>query len=434
MKQELDKLDDFLRESLEGYVRTPSPGLWKRISLILFFRSSWIYLSGLALLIATGMLVLWPSPSTELNEQTELATSSADEESREHNGLASVSAMPAPPAEKHMPPAVGQSGHEPDLQAGQRMPTGNREPDGPGAKGPAGDNAKPFDVTARYEYYANLREGFPLLTTPLLRNEKGKTINWPAGPAYPTRIFPRNYFDPVKGTQDYAFRRTHGLILQVSPELIFNGKENQERMEALNIDLGWIMEGQGGFLQAGAGIGLSHDDGIFDVHYNQYDSIGYYERVTSFAVDPVTGQPVFNTSPEGVFDTVSYEFTEKRNNVYYYLRVPVSAGIHLFEAGRIALHASAGATYSVLLARREPGYTYNNEKATGIRVIDNTPERIRSNLQLSIGTGLRYRLGPSTDLRMDVLYNYYWKNVLQNQEKQKTPWSVSLRVGMVFKL
>jgi len=218
------------------------------------------------------------------------------------------------------------------------------------------------------------------------------------------------------------------------PEIIFTNNEDKDKKQSVSLDLTGIYSIKNVYFQFGAGIGLSNDKGKFNIDYSQYDSIGYYYAVTGFSINQQTGQPVYKTELENVYDTVYYNQTENADNLFTYLRIPAYVGVNVHNSKKVNLSIKAGGIYSILINSRESNYTFTNDNATWINVVDETHKRVSSNLQLSVGIGAALRLKENLSLSFEPAYNYYINNIYINDVSKKTPWSISLRTGIIFKL
>jgi len=435
MKQEYKHIDDLLRDSLEGYSKPVSPGLWRKISFGLLLRSRRVYLSIVVLVLATGALYLLQSQHEELpaeeifleTPQEVSGTSSlitqtqVEENFDQQTTVSEIQNATDEIADQDILSTNDPVMQSPAMQVSLTLPVEKSSEET--------EQAKPSN---HFNLYPGLEQRMGVAMS--VQSERNIYLQGNQFKYYPESIVLRKNFIDRKHQTDYGFTKSRALLLQITPELIFSGDDRNEITEAMNIDLSYVLEGKDGFLQIGAGIGISKDDGIFNVNYSQYDSIGYYEQVNSFFLNPSTGQPEFSTTTEGVFDTIAYGFQETTRNLYYYFRIPLTAGLKVYDFKKIALYAEIGGTYSLLFKKHEPGIKYTNDQATQLEIIDNTPSRVQSNVQLSLGAGLKYRLSNKFDLRLDGMYNYYWNAIIERQYKQKSPFSVSLKVGIMIKL
>lgn len=435
MKQEYKNIDDLLKGSLEGYVKPPPPGNWNKISMMLFLRSRGFYLSLLIAVVASTLTLILLQPQYDSDTDTPSSMTV-----QENNGVQAATV------------------HDGLAEAGKEMSISDDRPnvvspEDPSEQvhtesGPRSSSSINSDeeihpetvilaqaTTTQPVYLSHPYPELEKMTNEFTLTLENKATLMTFRPLrYPETILPRSLFPIPDPSLDYGFRKTSSLMLQVSPEWIFDGNTKKKISGAINIDLSYLLEGKDAFIQLGAGYGISKNDGIFNVNYSQYDSLGFYEQVNSFSVDAATGLPIYHTTTEGVFDTVNYSTLETSGNRYSYFRIPVTAGLKFYELKRLSFFAEAGATYSVLVKEHEPGITFTNEQATSVEIIDNSPARVKSTFQLSAGLGLKYVLNHRFDLRLDAMYNYYWNSIMERQNQQKSPFSISIKAGVQFKL
>ncbi len=454
MKEDFNHIDELLRSGLEGFEQQPSPGVWKRISAWLFFSGRGFYLSLIAVLIVVSGLIYYFVMDSDNKAGNNLPHELANRVDKDMNSEPALNTTPAvelkpdKPERQHQEQGrksmIMQNENEPK-SSGSESASLKPEPKG----GPVYDSKQmpaPAIATtslspvitsqpaANFEKYPGL---------PRLSDEPVDMASMEILPLYfPAETFissldiaPRHDSDPIKirFEDDYGKKINLMMGLHVTPELVFHPGENKPSDPVWNLDLTAYYFKNDWFLQAGAGFGIANDKGTFEINYAEYDSIGYYDAVQSFNIDPVTGTPEFITSPEALWDTVEYRQQETTSNRYTYLRLPFYWGLQLYDVKRLSVYLKAGGIYSVLLKSHEPGLDYQNDNATWIRVTNETPNRLTTNFQLSAGVALMYRMSNTFSISAEPVYNYYF-NPVYRQGQQKTPWSVGLRTGIIFKL
>ncbi len=443
MKKEFNHIDDLLRDSLDGYSITPSRGVWHKIVQGLMIRKFGFYMILFVLVIGTGILVLlFPSgdePKTEvlansgLNEVPVKEPESVTLQNPSDENMDQISAnKPVELVADHPKtnPVIINKENDYEFTNANTLNENNSSSIITDDSEDITNTNPPHLPVNHFETYPGLER---LEYTFNSDDHISPLVHSPN--QYPGIINSRNQFKINTGTnEDYGFRKSKYLMLQFYPELIFTREAENNLKKSISLDLSYVIEGREGFIQVGAGLGISEDDGNFKVNYSQYDSIGYYYKVGSFTIDPVSGTPVFQTIIEGLYDTLDYSFSQQSDNYYYYFRVPVLAGLKVYEWKRISMYAEAGGTYSVLVKNNESGINYINDRATSIDIIDNTPKRIRTNIQLSLGVGLHYSFSNKIGLKIDGLYNHFWNPIFERQYKQKSPYSVGLKAGLIYKL
>ncbi len=255
----------------------------------------------------------------------------------------------------------------------------------------------------------------------------------------PEQIASRNYYPtylyPVaKNTNQDDYGKKNNLLygIHVVPELIFTGADQTNKGIGIEITGRYLWNDF--YVETGLGFNISDNDSKYKIEYEQYDSIGYYYKVNSFSIDESSGQPLFNTDVEAVFDTVDYSHSEVTRNTYTYLYLPVYAGVKLYQFKKITVNLQAGLTYSLLIKSNEPTVEYNNDQATRISIVNETPSRISSNWLMSASVGLQYQFNPKIGLNVEPMLKYYIKPIYERGYNSKNTFGFGLRVGMYFKL
>jgi len=245
------------------------------------------------------------------------------------------------------------------------------------------------------------------------------TYNWPANDNW---IYTKDDYGK-KGNWIYGF--------SIVPEVIIPGTEKAQK--GISVELtGRHTIGEFS-IEGGFGLNVSEDDGRFKIDYEQYDSIAYYYKVTSFTIDEETGKPTFNTDMETVYDTVGYTTSANPKNSYTYLYFPFYAGLEVSRFNRLSLHVNAGLIYSIMIGKNESAVTYQNDKATSIIIENNTPARITSQMLLAGSLGLHYQFSNNAFLNLEPIVKYYFKPLYENRYNPGTTYSLGLRTGLYFK-
>ncbi len=82
---------------------------------------------------------------------------------------------------------------------------------------------------------------------------------------------------------DYGKKQKLLYGINFVPELIFPGSDKINKGIGIEVTGRYIMNDF--YLETGLGFNVSDDDGQYKIDYEQYDSIGYYYKVNSFAID-----------------------------------------------------------------------------------------------------------------------------------------------------
>ena len=447
MKDSFKNIDELLTQSLEGYKKEPSVGVWKRISLrlLLIDRGIYFILAAFFIVAVTGTFFYlnYNSTESEINFDKESISTVASEEinlvKEQENSVKPIeSNINKQLATNEGSEIYTETSENSEIQAvsEKSIVLGKNNESDIILSSVAEKNMAESGFTENKNNHYNVYPGLERLD----KIEKSKSIEMITFSGlyltneYSHTIYPRasNVSMPSVAKDDYGRRGLWSYGLHITPELIFTNDENNSKKKALNFDVTGIYNVNDWFIQFGAGVGLSEDNGIYQIDYAQYDSIGYYYEVTGFIINPETGEPVYKTDVKDVYDTVLYNQTTTTDNLYTYLRFPVFGGLKVHENKRFSVCIKAGGTYSILINKNEPDSDFTNDNATWITISDETPERIQSNLQLSLAVGLSYQLSNKLSINVEPVYNYYVKPVYERGLNSKSPWSVGLRAGILF--
>lgn len=232
---------------------------------------------------------------------------------------------------------------------------------------------------------------------------------------------------------DYAQRAELGMSLFLAPGVVFydpNPGKNSFLAEAtLNYYSGrWT-------IRAGAGAKRDLDEGVYNVRFKSYDSIGYYNDVTSFRfADNSSDSLIIEQEQITVFDSVQHISLTEINNAYTYLYFPVSVSYRFHDKGRISASLTTGLAYSLLVAKNEPTVEWSASDASLIYVDRIVPARVRNNWLWSAGINLGYQVNHRIKLNLEPTYYLFLNDVYLETPgwSGKRPYSISIRAGIDF--
>jgi len=442
MKDSFKNIDELLKESLEVYQHIPSTRVWKNISFRLLLTNRFLFWIMIPLaIIITGSILYLNSDLSKINYEKNTNTSVVNSFEIRKNTI-SESTKSSDNADLNTQDnnqgnlsKLNNFGQNTDLVENSQKES-NTYASISNTPGNSDINIESGDLKT----WSNFIHPFPGLPTLIgskidfskpyyLKSIKFNQL-WEIPSSIEYRV-PNS--TPKISKDDYGKQGKLWYGIYITPEQIFVNDENNSKNEAISFDASVIYTVKDWFLQAGVGIGLSRDNGTFRIDYAQYDSINYYNEVTSFTIDPLTGKPIFNTHITNVYDTVVYDKTNTTENLYTYLRIPVFAGYKIHEIKKFSVFLKAGVTYSVLINKNEPNTEYNNINATWVNITNETPSRIESNWQLSGGMGFSWKFGNKLNVVVEPVYSYYLNPVYKRNYNSKSTWSLGLRAGVTFK-
>jgi hypothetical protein len=253
-------------------------------------------------------------------------------------------------------------------------------------------------------------------------------------------LFRGKYKPPKRDFQTRAMNKRSqnhlSLAIYVSPEITEYTRmasTSREKNFAAGVALSYNTSKY--IIQAGVEASYFYDIGDYMVHMETFDSIGFYNHVNGFAVDPETGNIIFDTHEVGVWDSISHNSHQQTQTNYTYLQFPVLFGYKAMESGNFSVHLKAGPNFSLLLNRREPGLDFYLPGATVNAIENHSLPRINANVQLLVSLGLQWQVREKLGILVEPVYRQYLNTVYDLNSDNgtlKNPYSFGLRTGIYF--
>ena len=194
--------------------------------------------------------------------------------------------------------------------------------------------------------------------------------------------------------------------------------------------------------QSGIGIDISEDNWDYLIKYKRNEVLGTYDNVDSVffttAIDSfgnVIMVPHFITSTETVYDSINHTFTDKSNNHYYYLHIPLIAGYKLKSYNNWNVMVKGGAMYSLLIHKKEPTINYYDVGVRVTSIDDRKLIRVKTNLHLLLGFEFEYMISEKFSFSFEPVMEYFVKSIYNsNNITAKQPFSAGLRAGLIYNI
>lgn len=453
MKDERKNIDELFSEGLGNFSPTPPPDLWDRIGtglpasgpapVIPASGTGRLPLIGIAVAVITGIAVLWFLMSNNNSKTEKSETVQQKEMPVKGTSVAVADKMEETGKSVTDQPSVRQNTETVNIknQPGQtnKIPTVKfSDPENVAAQaGTKNRNIQPAPATILNAGTTNpvsLKE--TSMNVPTLAELRLDFTNWlnaqPANfiTASATSAFSNQYKKSNRLAMPKGSRIPVIGGVYTAWDLIGYGNGHNKQSRAAGIVLStfsgsWLFE-------TGAALCLSDDNGKFLVNYDSFDSIGYYNKVVSFSVNPQNpGTIQFNTEVQEVFDTVDHNFATRTTSRYTYLQIPLMAGYRLYSNRLLSITLKAGPVFSLLLGSDEPTASFSRDGAN-LKSIDNlSPSRVSTNWQVAAGLGVGLNLSRRLTLLAEPTYKTYLRPVYQGYRTK--PQSIGIRAGLLYR-
>lgn len=234
-------------------------------------------------------------------------------------------------------------------------------------------------------------------------------------------------------------KKTSHLVLTgyVAPEITEYARmasTSRERSFAGGLALGYNTPTY--VIEGGIEFSYIYDLGDYMVNMETYDSIGFYQSVNGFTVDPNNpGNLIYDIQEVGVWDSVQHHSHQQTQNSYTYLQFPVMFGYKAMNHGNFSAYIKAGPSFSVMLNKNEPGLEFYQSGATINSVENYSLPRLTANVQLLVSLRLQLQVSEKLGIMTEPVYRYYLGTVYEintNNEKLSNPFGIGLRAGVFY--
>jgi len=246
------------------------------------------------------------------------------------------------------------------------------------------------------------------------------------------------FINPVqfKGLEDYfeKQRKSHFYTgITAKPGMIYYPSTTDQFTWSAGLDFG-LTAGKF-YFETGIEYYNTKERGIYSIELRSLDSVGYYNRVESFELDPSDpDQIIYNTKEVTVYDSINHYTHTTPYFKYQYINIPVSVGTNLFSNEKFTASVNTGVILSLMMNKNIPAASYFDPDYTIVRIQNNTPERVDWNLIWKLGIRLNYNLTKSVSFSAEPVFTKYLNSIYDTKKGYSDikPYSMGLRVGIYY--
>jgi len=190
------------------------------------------------------------------------------------------------------------------------------------------------------------------------------------------------------------------------------------------------------YVETGIAYQEMKERGVYKYNYRSNDSVGFYNKVVSFEIDPADPNNItFKTSKTTVYDSLDHYNVQSPLFKYAYLNIPLKVGYRLWERKKLTLGIETGLIFSKLLSSDipEPVFTLSGEN-TLVSIEDNTPERVDLNMQMLVALRFNYRFAKAISLSVQPEFTKYLNSIYdtKNGAPNVKPYTMGVRFGVCY--
>jgi hypothetical protein len=283
--------------------------------------------------------------------------------------------------------------------------------------------------TSMTDYRNRNKEQYPMLASLNSETIGDLQINFPLFLTQ-TEIGKLSFLDPDADV-DYLKPAKLGLGIHATPGVTFYDPNPNKYFVGLDVTVNYAPSKW--LIQLGAGVTRMQDVGKYDVYYTTYDSIGFYEEVTSFHYAKDNPDSiVIESHNRTVFDSIPRVGISEKNNSYTYFTVPLHLGYRIFQTRNVDAYIKAGVVFGLLVNKNEPTADFTATNASDINFERQVPARVNTNWQFTLGMHFGYRLGNRMMLSVEPYFGQYITPIYQENSgwENNKPFLFGIRTGI----
>jgi len=188
------------------------------------------------------------------------------------------------------------------------------------------------------------------------------------------------------------------------------------------------------YIESGVGFQKMKEEGIFQIDYKTNDSVGYYNKVVSFEVDPNNPNTItYKTQTTTVYDSIEHQLLKSPLYHYDYITIPIKFGYKFFQRDKFSISAETGIIYSLLTKTYIPTVTYDDSQSQLVEISNNTQQRVEHNIRLHIALRLNYNITKTISLSAQPEFTKYINSIYKEANTNNTkPYTMGIRFGILF--
>ncbi len=248
----------------------------------------------------------------------------------------------------------------------------------------------------------------------------------------PETVDPRT----VKGMEEYLEKRSNLHFytgVGVTAAMVYYPATTDQFTYSADIALG--LKFHDFYIESGVGYQDMQERGIYQIDFKTNDSIGYYNEVVSFEIDPQNPDEItYKTQQTTVYDSVDHYEHKTPLFKYSYLNIPLKIGYRFYQKDRFSVAAEVGVIFSKMLNKQIPEPTINNPEYEVIAIINQTPDRVNINLQWQISLRLNYRFAKTMSVAVQPVFTKYINSIYDTKAgyPDVKPYTMGVRFGIYF--
>lgn len=244
--------------------------------------------------------------------------------------------------------------------------------------------------------------------------------------------------DPEKITGMQAYlekqKKSHFYTgLSATPAMVYYPSTKDQFTWSADLSLGITFNRF--YLETGIGYQEMKEEGIYTIEFRSKDSIGFYNEVQSFEVNPDSPNEItYNTEKVTVYDSINHYTHSTPTFRYNYVNIPLNFGYKVYDKKKFSVSVETGFIVSWMTGKEIPEPAFNNPEYTVIQAINETPERVDMNFRWQAAVRLDYKIAGAMSVSVKPVFSKYLNSIYDTDKgfPDVKPYSMGMQIGLFY--
>jgi len=189
------------------------------------------------------------------------------------------------------------------------------------------------------------------------------------------------------------------------------------------------------YVETGIAYQKIKEQGIYTIDLRSFDSVGYYNQVQSFEINPLNANEIiYNTNEVVVYDSVDHYTHVVPVFSYEYINMPFTLGYKVFYKDRFTVGIEAGVILSMMVDKQIPVVDFSQPEYRVVLIQNETPERVNTNFRWQLAIKLDMKLVKAMSVSVKPVFNKYLNSIYDTQSgyPDVRPYSMGIQFGIKY--
>ena len=186
------------------------------------------------------------------------------------------------------------------------------------------------------------------------------------------------------------------------------------------------------YMGSGISYSMVAEEGRYRIDFRSYDSVGSYNKVVSFTVNPQNpNQITYKTESATVYDSLTHISIVNPLFKHQYLTIPLKVGYKFFAKNGFTAGFETGILFSERLKSEIPEVAFNHPDYQLLGIIRETPDRNDYNWQWSASIYVGYELKRGVSVALRPTFTKYLNSIYLSGNPVQ-PYTMGVHFGIFY--